>query len=130
MIIQNSSRAATPNASSISISNSTPAAPVRAQVSAAPVAQATSIQPPTPVESLSSAVASVNASLAQSGSSLQFKIDRETATAIVTMVDSNTGEVIRQIPSEEVLAITRAVDEMMQRNNASCESGVLCKQTA
>ncbi len=35
---------------------------------------------------------------------LQFRVDENSNRVIVTVVDSESGEVIRQIPSEEVLA--------------------------
>lgn len=43
---------------------------------------------------------------------LQFSIDKETGKTIVTVVDSATNQVIRQIPGEEVLAIAKAIDHM------------------
>lgn len=36
---------------------------------------------------------------------LQFSIDEESGTTIVKVIDSQTREVIRQIPAEEVLSI-------------------------
>jgi flagellar protein FlaG len=44
--------------------------------------------------------------------SLQFSIDEATGKTVVRVVDSATQEVIRQIPSEEVLAIARALDRL------------------
>jgi hypothetical protein len=46
------------------------------------------------------------------------------------MVDSETGEVIRQIPSDEALAIARSIDAMLQQRESSCGPGLLCKQVA
>lgn len=44
--------------------------------------------------------------------SLQFSIDEATGKTVVRVVDASTQEVIRQIPSEEVLAIARALDRL------------------
>lgn len=38
--------------------------------------------------------------------SLQFSVDRESGETVVKIVDTETHEVIRQIPSEELLVIT------------------------
>ena len=52
---------------------------------------------------------------------LRFSIDKETGRTIVTVVDSVTQEVIRQIPGEEIVAIAKAMDRMQ---------GLLLKQKA
>jgi hypothetical protein len=48
-------------------------------------------------------------------SSLQFAIESDATTKeiVVKMVDSTTGEVVQQIPAEEVLRTARAITEMM-----------------
>lgn len=43
---------------------------------------------------------------------LQFMVDGETGKTVIRVVDGATKEVIRQIPSEEVLAIARAMDRL------------------
>ncbi|WP_374512587.1 flagellar protein FlaG [Niveibacterium sp.] len=58
---------------------------------------------------------------------LQFSIDEDTGRTVVRVVDSATKEVIRQIPSEEVLAIAKALDNMDGEKKAS---GVFLKQKA
>ena len=52
---------------------------------------------------------------------LLFSIDDDTGRTIVKIVDSQTDEVIRQMPSEEVLAISKAIDKLQ---------GLLIKQQA
>jgi flagellar protein FlaG len=42
---------------------------------------------------------------------LQFQVDAETRDVIVRVVDSESGELIRQIPSEELLAIARSLEQ-------------------
>ncbi|UXY13706.1 flagellar protein FlaG [Chitiniphilus purpureus] len=44
-------------------------------------------------------------------SSLRFSIDEGTGSVVVKVTDTSTDEVIRQIPSEEALAIAKAIDE-------------------
>jgi flagellar protein FlaG len=41
---------------------------------------------------------------------LQFRMDEDSNRVIVTVVDSESGEVIRQIPSDEVLAVARSLE--------------------
>ena len=43
---------------------------------------------------------------------LEFSLDEETGKTIVKVVDSTTKELIRQIPSEEMLDIARALDRL------------------
>lgn len=43
---------------------------------------------------------------------LQFSIDDTTGKTVVRVTDAQTGEMIRQIPSEELLAIARSLDRM------------------
>ena len=75
-------------------------------------------------DELRQAASLLNQVMQQSNSSLQFSVDTDTNTPIVRLVDTNTGELIRQIPSEEALAISRSIDQALQRQ------GLLCKQVA
>lgn len=42
---------------------------------------------------------------------LQFQVDDQTGSTIITVTDSDTDEVIRQIPSEEIVAMARYIAE-------------------
>jgi len=53
----------------------------------------------------------VNRQLAEKGSQLTIEFDDALDRAVFRLVDSQTGEVVRQIPSAEVLAIARALAE-------------------
>jgi flagellar protein FlaG len=72
--------------------------------------------PPVPVapqaEQIKQAVQEIRKLVAPAAQSLQFSVDDATGKTIVRVVDSATKEVIRQIPSEEVLAIARALDRL------------------
>lgn len=63
---------------------------------------------------LREALAYVNRALQQSNKNLEFTVDSETERPIVKLVDSDTGEVLRQFPTEEALAISRAIDDFQQ----------------
>lgn len=43
---------------------------------------------------------------------LEFSIDDDTGKTVVKVMDTATKEVIRQIPSEEILEIARALDRL------------------
>lgn len=43
--------------------------------------------------------------LKSSGRSLEFRVDKKSGLVVVSVHDSSTGEVIRQIPNEETLRI-------------------------
>lgn len=45
---------------------------------------------------------------------LSFTIDDETKRTIVTVKESSSGEVIRQIPSEEVLKLASRIQELQE----------------
>lgn len=42
---------------------------------------------------------------------LRFQVDADTGVNIFTVVDANTGEIVRQVPSEEVLATALYISE-------------------
>ena len=84
-------------------------------------------QPPTS-QQLANAVGSVNLAMRQSSQNLEFSVDANTKKPIVKMVDSSTGEVIRQIPSEEMLAIARSIDQFLLQHQF--QHGLLLKQQA
>lgn len=44
-------------------------------------------------------------------SNLQFTIDKDTSATVVKVIDSETDQVIRQIPSEDALRIAKAIDD-------------------
>ena len=80
-----------------------PAAP------AAPVAHSEAPAPPEPGMAMQAAVANINRYLHDNNKNVQFQIDGSTGKTVIQVVDTNTHEVIRQMPSEETLAIARAI---------------------
>lgn len=86
------------------------AAPVKA-VADTPVQSA----PPQPsAAELKSAVSAINKALQQSNHNLEFSVDTDSKRTVVKMVDTSTGELIRQFPSETTLAISREIDQFQQ----------------
>ena len=127
MLIQNiSSAASAPALTSDSgpvvvAAPKTQVAPVELpQVAVKAVAQQQAVQP-TP-EQLKTAVDNINRAMKQSNSNVEFSIDKNTRQTVIKVVESGTGNVIRQFPSEEILAVSRMIDE--------AQRGVLVKQKA
>jgi flagellar protein FlaG len=65
--------------------------------------------PAVPAPDLSRAIAVLNRFLADSQRSFRFQVDDASGRTIVRIVNPGTGEVVRQIPSEDVLAAARAL---------------------
>jgi len=80
-------------------------------------------QQPT-AEQLKNAINVVNLIMQQSNHSLEFSTDSDTKKPVVKLVDTETGELIRQYPTEEMLAISRSIDQYQQRQ------GLLLKHKA
>ncbi|MCL2655855.1 MAG: flagellar protein FlaG [Betaproteobacteria bacterium] len=53
---------------------------------------------------------------------LEFSIDDKSGKVIVKLVDTSTNEVIRQIPSKEMLAIAEALDNFSQTKTSEEEA--------
>lgn len=63
---------------------------------------------------LDDAISKVESFLKVQNRDLAFSIDEETNRSIVTVKDSQSGDVIRQIPSEEVLKLAERIQELQQ----------------
>lgn len=50
--------------------------------------------------------------VSMSGKEINFSVDDVSGVRVVKVMDKATNEVIRQIPSEEVVAIARALDKL------------------
>lgn len=58
------------------------------------------------------AVESINRKLSESSNNLRFSVDDKTGQIIVRIVDGETDQVIRQIPSEEAIAISQSIEQL------------------
>lgn len=61
---------------------------------------------------LDQAVERANRLIGGAAHNLQFRIDQSSGKAIAQVIDTETGDVVRQIPSEEMVAIAKAMDRM------------------
>lgn len=62
-------------------------------------------------ETVKAAAVAGNTILQASNKNLQFQVDEATKQVVVKVVDSKTGEVVRQIPTVEMLDFIRAMKE-------------------
>jgi len=63
-------------------------------------------------EALQDKVAQLNQHVQSLNRNLQFQIDDDSGKIIVKVIDSDTEEVVRQIPSEEVLSVSNASEKL------------------
>lgn len=107
-----------------------PARPVSIDAPAVAVSEA-----PAPIvsqqpsaEQLKQAVSKINDAMQRSNQSLEFTVDPNTKTPVVKMMDTSTGKVVSQFPSEAVLAIAESIDQYL--NSHQLQQGILLKQQA
>lgn len=74
------------------------------------------------IAELERAVRDLNQSMKENNSNLAFVVDPDTEQTVVRVMDSTTGEVIKQFPSKEAIAIAKAIGDIQQ--------GLLLKQKA
>ncbi|NGR07376.1 flagellar protein FlaG [bacterium SGD-2] len=53
----------------------------------------------------------VNAAMEAWATGMRFEIDEDTQQLVVSIIDNKSGEVIRQIPSDEVLHIAKMISQ-------------------
>lgn len=63
-------------------------------------------------EQVHHAAEAINRQLQAVAPNLRFSVDEDTGKTVVRVVDTDTGEIIRQVPTEEVLAISRSIDRL------------------
>lgn len=97
-----------------SVQVKTPLAPAKAQEQYLP-----SVAPST--STVQEAATKAEKFVQSINSALQFSVDDSTGSTVVKVIDQVTKEVIRQIPSEEMLEIAKALDRI---------SGLLVKNKA
>ncbi|WP_412479207.1 flagellar protein FlaG [Azonexus sp. IMCC34839] len=66
----------------------------------------------TAAESLRNATERINAFVQPVSSDITFSIDEETGSTVVKVIDRETKDILRQIPSEEILSIAKALDRL------------------
>jgi len=65
-------------------------------------------------ESVENAVRDLNDYVQSIGREIQFSLDEVTGETVIRVIDTTTDETIRQIPSEEMMAFLRNMQELNQ----------------
>jgi flagellar protein FlaG len=119
---------ALPGSTAPSASNSAATAPAASSIStgttpavATPAATSSATQPDPSAAQVNHAVQKINTAMSAQSQGIEFSIDSSSHRIVVNIVDQNTNQVIRQIPSKEALAIADSLDQTQ---------GLLIKQQA
>jgi flagellar protein FlaG len=70
-------------------------------------------------------VENANKAMEKASSNLEFTVDNATNKTVIKVTESQSGKVIMQFPSEEMLSITRAIDHAQRP-----QQGILLKEKA
>ena len=87
----------------------------------APNAAHAAAAPPPSREAVAKAVEQVNAHLTAQNRAIEFTIDPDTKAVVVKLIDKQDNQVLRQVPSQEMLEIAKALDQLqgkLLRNQA------------
>ena len=87
------------------------ARPERPPPAPAPLAVATpALQPSAP--QVDAAIEAANRSMQAVATNLKFEKDNTSGKIVVRVIDSETQQVLRQMPSEEMLSMSKALDSL------------------
>lgn len=97
---------------------------IQARQAATPVQTVNAVQQTAQIPSMgqvNNALKQINETLKNLSQSLEFSVDSDSEQVVIKVIDQQTKEVIRQIPTEEALEIAKALDRVQ---------GLLIRQTA
>jgi flagellar protein FlaG len=104
-VVQNAQKAV-PRVEAAFVSAQPPAAP---PATANPVQQASAVPD---LDQVAEAVRNINKTMQALSQDLEFSVDADSNRTIVKVVDQQTKEVIRQMPTAEALEIAKALDRV------------------
>ena len=90
--------------------------PLNATTKPAPVQTTDAVQRSAPAPSMDQvkqAVEDINKSMQSLSQGLEFSIDADSKQTIVKVIDPQTKEVLRQMPSQEALEIAKTLDQVL-----------------
>ena len=85
-----------------------PSGPERAAV--APQLEQLEVSPTQMIEAVKAAVETLNARMKDSSRSLEFSMDDVAKRSVIRVIDKSSGDLIRQLPNEEVLRAVRNIE--------------------
>ena len=102
-----------------------PGAAVRPQTAATTTTSDSSVAPTAPAASaadkeaqavaVQQSASNVQQMLAKAAPNLTFTVDKESGRTLIKVIDPATGELLRQIPAEEILRMDKNLDKMIAR---------------
>lgn len=72
----------------------------------------TSVTEALSVKNIEKALESANDALKSSNNSLRFQVDKSVRQPIISVVDQDSGKILRQYPTEEIVRITKNIDSL------------------
>jgi len=85
------------------------------QASSPPVHESQPAQKVIPAD-LKSAAAVLQSHVSQVAPELQFSVDKDSGRSIITITDTTTNKVIKQIPSEAALSMAKEIDQFQKQH--------------
>jgi flagellar protein FlaG len=76
----------------------------------------------TSLDMLKSAAVTGNSILQAANRNLEFKVDESTKKVVIKIVDTQTGETVRQIPSEEMMEFIKKMEELDGKKGSVIQS--------
>jgi len=117
--IQHISSSGGPSPAKVALSTAPTAAPASAKTEVAshpklevPKSPEIKFDPNKARENLSTAISLLNKQMESTQRGLGFSYDDSKHTAVIKVTDVNSGEVVRQIPTEEVLKMAHHIDSL------------------
>jgi len=98
---------------------------VAASGKAVPVVNRQSAAPETKKKQIEQAVKNVSNHVQNVTRELNFSVDEELGRFVVTVLDQESGEVIRQIPTEDMLELAKTLAEGQQDASKGILKGIL-----
>ena len=76
-------------------------------------------------EAVQKVVSELEAYVQSAQRNLDFQVDDRTGRVVVKVIDATNDQVIRQIPSEEMIAISRRIQDFLDENQADMRGMLL-----
>lgn len=111
MIVQTATTAASP-ARSGSVAGAAIVAQSGAPAIATPAQQPVAQQAPASREEINAAASEITKYVQNVQRNLNFSVDEDSGQTVIKVIDRESDEVIRQIPSEEMLALARRLRDL------------------
>lgn len=121
------------NSNQLSVNSAQAANGNKLQVSGQPLQPVESVAKSETFNNLTTAIDSINQFISEYQRTIKFSIDGDTNQTVIKVINTETDEVIRQMPSEEVIALAKVIENLASQYNASTlptEQGLLFTEQA